>query len=209
MNNFDYYYYFGEVVEGILERDIDELDNLPTFYSVFGDYLSSSETEQTYWTSGHGKKLFEYVLNNHFYDFMLKTDKELENASDFKIACKEFVFRFYAVFRNTREYYDKIVDLYESQANNLLSKLTRETHTGTLFNDTPQNVDVEQFLGDDYATNATIGHGLEEYDNENVITRLKEIQENYLSAFADWASKFDDLFVSDLNYKRRDYYYDD
>ena len=97
--------------------------------------------------------------------------------------------KFYAWLNQTYPKYKKLLDLYESQENNLLKQL--ESSSKTLFNDTPQAGG--DFTSDPYITNATQVSA--STDTATPIARLKEVQDNIVNYYKKWADEFEKFII--------------
>ena len=82
-----------------------------------------------------------------------------------------------------------MIDLYESQENDLLKKL--ESSSKTLFNDTPQAGG--DFTRDPYITNATQVNT--STDTATPMARLKEVQDNITNYYKEWADEFEKFII--------------
>ena len=97
--------------------------------------------------------------------------------------------KFYVWINQTYPKYKKLIDLYESQENNLLKQL--ESSSKTLFNDTPQAGG--DFTTDPYITNAT--QIKTSTDTATPIARLKEVQDNITNYYKEWANEFEKFII--------------
>lgn len=183
-----------KIIELLTGEFIAIAEDVPDFYTVFQDYLKADAA--SYWQNSIGKRLFINIFNRHFDDIIFVCEDGTPTPEEIR----DFVFRFYAVLSHYKARYDKLVEVYESQANNLLKGIKRETHTGTAANDTPQNYNIEDYLSDGFATAATLSHATEESDTADVIDKLTKIKNNYVDIMHEYAKKFDSLFVSSLNF---------
>lgn len=97
--------------------------------------------------------------------------------------------KFYVWINQTYPKYKKLIDLYESQENNLLKQL--ESSSKTLFNDTPQAGG--DFTTDPYVTNATQVNT--STDTATPMARLKEVQDNIVNFYKKWADEFEKFII--------------
>lgn len=191
-------YTLEHVIEAITGTPLNKADRVPSFYSIFTTYLSVV-ADESYWTTGNGKKLFDTIFGLHHGDVVIVSRYEITD-DEMTSAAKEFVFDFYGIFRATRPYYDKILEIYESKKNDLLKGIERESWNGTRFNDTPQNFDLETFDDDGHATNTNTGHAVETVDDVSVIDKIRTISESYQNVVNAWAKEFSKLFTNANNY---------
>lgn len=196
-------YTLEDLIVGITEQPITKIDATPTFYNVFKEYLN--ESSATYWNDRNGKVLFELIFNLHYRDYVIISKNEIQTVAEFKASARDFVFSFYGIYKRESGYYDTLLSYYSTQKLHLLDKLSRETHGGNQFNDTPQEYDIETFADDGHATNVNITHATESYDDTDAMTRLKKIQDSYRDLMTEYAKKFDTLFISPLNFNDCDF----
>ena len=97
--------------------------------------------------------------------------------------------KFYVWLHQTYPKYKKLLDLYESQENDLLKQL--ESSSKTLFNDTPQAGG--DFTTDPYVTNAT--QVKTSTDTATPMARLKEVQDNIVNYYKEWADEFEKFII--------------
>ena len=97
--------------------------------------------------------------------------------------------KFYVWLHQTYPKYKKLIDLYESQENDLLKQL--ESSSKTLFNDTPQAGG--DFTTDPYVTNATQVNT--STDTATPMARLKEVQDNIVNFYKNWADEFEKFVI--------------
>ena len=97
--------------------------------------------------------------------------------------------KFYVWINQTYPKYNKLINLYESQENDLLKQL--ESSSKTLFNDTPQAGG--DFTTDPYITNAT--QVKTSTDTATPIARLKEVQDNIVNYYKKWADEFEKFII--------------
>lgn len=97
--------------------------------------------------------------------------------------------KFYVWLHQTYPKYKKLIDLYESQENDLLKQL--QSSSKTLFNDTPQAGG--DFTTDPYITNATQVNT--STDTATPIARLKEVQDNIVNYYKKWADEFERFII--------------
>lgn len=111
-------------------------------------------------------------------------DIKLSNETKLKTSGK-----FYAWINQTYPKYSELIDLYESQKDNLLKQL--ESSSKTLFNDTPQAGG--DFTTDPYITNAT--QVKTSTDTATPMARLKEVQDNITNYYKEWADEFEKFII--------------
>ena len=97
--------------------------------------------------------------------------------------------KFYVWLNQTYPKYKELIDLYESQKDDLLKQL--KSSSKTLFNDTPQAGG--DFTTDPYVTNATQVET--STDTATPIARLKEVQDNIDNYYKKWADEFEKFVI--------------
>ena len=97
--------------------------------------------------------------------------------------------KFYVWLNQTYHKYSELINLYESQKDDLLKQL--QSSSKTLFNDTPQAGG--DFTADPYITNATQVET--STDTATPIARLKEIQDNLVNFYKKWADEFEKFII--------------
>lgn len=111
-------------------------------------------------------------------------DIQLSDETRFKTSGK-----FYVWLNQTYHKYSALINLYESQKDDLLKKL--ESSSKTLFNDTPQAGG--DFTTDPYVTNAT--QVITSTDTATPMARLKEVQDNIDNYYKEWADEFEKFVI--------------
>ena len=97
--------------------------------------------------------------------------------------------KFYVWINQTHSKYSELINLYESQKDDLLKQL--ESSSKTLFNDTPQAGG--DFTTDPYITNAT--QVITSTDTATPMARLKEVQDNIVNYYKKWADEFEKFII--------------
>lgn len=147
----------------------------------------------------HGRELSS-LLENRFNDnWIIFVDGHIEDVEDFpflddKVIEKRdrWLRRFRFVYESTKDKYNALLGLYEANASKLMDQL--KTKSTARFNDTPQNGG--DYSADPYTTNIT--QSTIETDNEDVMSRLIKIQDNYRDLLRDWTDEFVRLFGEEL-----------
>ena len=184
----------------------------------------------TYLSNIKQNELLFLIINRYYNEYVFSLDEEVEqNNSKFVEAFNNFRARFMNIILMTYPKYSKLLDLYASEEQNLVAKLSRTTegnikNTGTQGisgsnsnirkdNDTPQgsgdfsdDTHTSFLSKDNGSTSSTRTDNLntdtessETWDNEPIIDRLKKIQDSYKSIMADWVEEFRILFVEGGN----------
>lgn len=105
---------------------------------------------------------------------------------------------------NTIEYtykkYSKIIELYTDNYNTLMKQLENTTESGSRFNDTPQQKEVNlSFESNEYTTSLTKLKSVSRSDSDTPINKIEEIIRNYRNILLIWLDEFDGLFVKEGN----------
>jgi len=112
----------------------------------------------------------------------------------------------WSIYTDTRKYYETIIGMYQDELDTLLAPVQSKTissGTGdTRFNDTPQNLPVEDgYAADNYTTNitkTTTGSTITTTNDLNTkMNRINEVQNLLKNLYADWAFKFNQLIVGE------------
>lgn len=174
-------------------------DAIP-YFTMFADCFSTSfiTREGFYWTSGLGKTLWEYVWHNYGNDICIIEDDD--NGIPTSTNRKEFANNFYAKFKITKQYYETLINLYESQESHLMDQVESSIETLNKYNDTPQNGG--DFDTDNHTTNSNKSTTTSKSDVDTIISRLTEVRRKLVDVYNLWAKEFDGLFISHLNYDK-------
>ena len=157
----------------------------------------------SYWTEmstaigGYAKQIWDRVCNEFSNECIYVSEKPIEEltSSECNKIALEHLQKFINVFYNTYDYYSTLLGLYETNKTKLMDKVKSITDNKVKFNDTPQMDNVPTFVGDNYMTNYTHSEGTNESDIAPVMTRLREIQEDFKNVWNDWIYEFRRLFI--------------
>lgn len=111
----------------------------------------------------------------------------------------------WSIYIDTRDYYEKLITMYENELEDLEEFLgplttTSTNNAETRFNDTPQNTLANGTYADDnFATNVTKSNGGSTVTAEvaTKMARLNEVQGMLRNLYADWAFEFNKLIVGE------------
>lgn len=188
---------------GLTFREVFEIATNETFN--WHDYPTLKNTIDDLWYEGFitfatGSKVEELWVKvlDEFLDHIIIIDEksidELDNATCVGIA-QEFIKKFYTTYQQNKDYYETLINLYDDNKSKLMDKVKSTTDNKVKFNDTPQMDNVPTFVGDNYMTNYTHSEGTNESDIAPVMTRLREIQEDFKNVWNDWIYEFRRLFI--------------
>ena len=133
----------------------------------------------------------KYFANGHLKDYVIRT----ENEDTVDQAYVDWMTDFVYILDLTYNKYKKLIELYQSEENNLMKQLES---TGVVkFNDTPQNTG--NFEGDDYTTN--VSTTTSKTDSGTIISRLSEIRALYDDIYTAWSNEFKHFFITTARYQ--------
>ena len=133
----------------------------------------------------------KYFANGHLKDYIVRT----ENEDTVDQAYVDWMTDFVYILDLTYNKYKKLIELYQSEENNLMKQLES---TGVVkFNDTPQNSG--NFEGDDYTTN--VSTTTSKTDSGTIISRLSEIRALYDDIYTAWSNEFKYFFITTARYQ--------
>lgn len=133
----------------------------------------------------------KYFANGHIKDYVVRT----ENEDTVEQAYVDWMTDFIYILDLTYNKYKKLIELYQSEENNLMKQLES---TGVVkFNDTPQNTG--NFEGDDYTTN--VSTTTSKTDSGTIISRLSEIRALYDDIYTAWSNEFKHFFITTARYQ--------
>ena len=133
----------------------------------------------------------KYFANGHLKDYVVRT----ENEDTVEQAYVDWMTDFVYILDLTYNKYKKLIELYQSEENNLMKQLES---TGIVkFNDTPQNTG--NFEGDDYTTN--VSTTTSKTDSGTIISRLSEIRALYDDIYTAWSNEFKHFFITTARYQ--------
>ena len=171
--------------------------------AVIEDYISSSVIGSlseigtmsggTFTFASNVAPVVDNIYRLHFENYCVFTDLEVEALSKGKL----FILKFLTLLNQTASRYKKLLELYKSQENKLLDKLSTINSGLAKFNDTPQGSG--DFSGDTHTTNITKTSSESQVEIRTPIERLKEIQDSYSDLIARWSEEFDNLFLEEGN----------
>lgn len=123
-----------------------------------------------------------------------------ENADDAEIEAKKWTKKLFNVIEYTYKKYSKIIELYNSNYNDLMKQLESTTESGSRFNDTPQSAEVDlSFEENQFTTNLTKAKQVTRADSNTPIAKIEEIWQNYRKVILEWLNEFESLFVEENN----------
>lgn len=150
------------------------------------------------------QKLLSYIWNNISHRNVVSIDvvhpyweqvsKEDVSEDDLEEAKAELAQVIWSIYQDTQDRYRTLIDIYNDELDSLLDQI--KTNSETRFNDTPQNLPVNDgYAADNYTTTITTSNAAT--DGTSKINRIDEIQQKLKDLFADWAFEFNKLVLGE------------
>ena len=195
----------------LLEKDFLNYDREELYYACdgeLGDFLDvefPSFTEEVVVDDVPTKKVIQPI-----YDVFMLLQKRFaqhyvfstraEDADEARIEAWKFIRKLFNVMEYTYKKYSKIIELYSTNYNALMKQLETETESGSRYNDTPQQAEVNLSYEDNiYTTNLTKSKSRTRSDSNTPIVKIEEIVRNYRKIIVEWLNEFESLFVEEHN----------
>jgi len=194
---------------GITKNNI--IDNIKSFI----DYTNL----HTYYDN-----LYKVLYNKYCDEYCIKSDILYQysefNTFNWDVSFNESIYTFFNRFINildrTKERYKILIDAYENNKSNLMTKLEEKIKNETdgtsssigKFNDTPQGEFVDgRYEQDDHLTSlnqdsgTTHGEGEQTrtYQIESLMNQLNNVENKLNDIINKWANEFSNLFITDYN----------
>ena len=196
MYNIRYYYTLNEIFEGDFNMEtlnvfLASYTNAQTVLDTkFAPVINNLNDNYHIWNIGFIDKLGKY-----FGEFPEPTNEEIDQIK------YNFIKKFSVIYNFTSDRYLTLLGLYEANKRNLMSKLTNTSNNTTTHrvNDTPQNGG--DFYDDEHTSvyEQTVINNSTSIDPTTVMSRLAEIERDYMNVIADWANEFKSLFMAPNN----------
>lgn len=123
-----------------------------------------------------------------------------ESADEAQSEAQKWTKKMLNVAEYTYKKYSKIIELYNSNYNDLMKQLESTSETGSRFNDTPQSAEVNlSFEENQFTTNLTKIKNVTRTDSNTPIVKIEEIWQNYRKVILEWLNEFESLFVEENN----------
>lgn len=134
-----------------------------------------------------------------------ETPSKPHSGDDWLAMKRELGNNIWSLYLDTKDYYEKLIAMYEDELEDLEEFLgplttTSTNNAETRFNDTPQNTLANGTYADDnFATNVTKSNGGSTVTAEvaTKMARLNEVQGMLRNLYADWAFEFNKLIVGE------------
>lgn len=202
--------------DSVLEKMIQEYYPL-----IFSDYMATEQARAI--TSQYTKTMMErYFLSWNIDEIIGYVDDNGTPRPWLKTRMfKEWIRKFCAILQGTFDKYEKTIEYYKGQEENLLDKIGTTTvqtlNTTTTFdtndsvtqrfNDTPQNGG--DFEEDSYTSTYTKNQSVADQETANsgdittetgtdgmtLVSRLDEIRKKWRDLYVQWCHEFDGIFI--------------
>lgn len=208
-----YWWKFSNVLSYIGDHSIEqERTYLPTSRATF---LSSAGDWFYDFIEAFYPELTEtidesMIIKQPVYDIFLLLEKRFEthfvfstdtlDATKAQLEAYHWCKKLFNVIEYTYKKYSKIIELYNSNYNDLMKQLQTTTESGSRYNDTPQQAEVNLSYEDNvYTTNLTKSKSVVNADSNTPIVKIEEIYRNYRNVLLEWLNEFESLFVEENN----------
>lgn len=199
-----YYWTFGEILKA--GADIEDFNLgqeqvliLITYMLSEYGYTTSVVKEvegSIVWDNSNYEKVIDLVVKR-FHDHLTFWTKSETMDEDFEKKTLNFIAKLVYVLEMTSPRYLKLLEVYASASEELLSPVEITSEGLTRFNDTPQ--DEGDFANDEHTTNLTQDSRTTTNDLDTKMGRIREIESNYNNLLLNWSNEFDSLFIEEEN----------
>ena len=189
-----FFWSFKEILDPTSSKEEFNLSNadILTIALAMPNYTSPL-IENNNWKEANVSKLLDLIVKR-FHSFICVETI----SSEFSIEKRNnFIAKLLAVVEMTSPRYLKLLELYTSQANNLLAPVQTESNSKNRFNDTPQNNGT--YEEDPFTTNISFLDSISKTDVDTIMGRLREIEGNYNNVLLNWSNEFQSLFIEEDN----------
>lgn len=164
------------------------------FLNWIGSFTDTTETIDCYADieNNFGDDFIAFLDVEHpSWEYVEKpTVAEIMASDEYRKQIIKFIKKMYAWVGDSQFRYEKLIKLYNAEADNLMNKV--ETISSTQFNDTPQTT-VNGLDEDEYATTYTKNKS--STDISTVMARLQEIRNYWRSIYDEWVEEFASRYV--------------
>lgn len=159
--------------------------NLPTADSVSQKLLSYI------WNNISHRNVISIDIVHPYWEQVSKEDVSEDNLDEAKAELAQVI---WSIYQDTQDRYRTLINIYNDELDSLLDQI--KTNSETRFNDTPQNLPVNDgYAADNYTTTITTSNAAT--DGTSKINRIDEIQNKLKDLFADWAFEFNKLVLGE------------
>lgn len=142
--------------------------------------------------------IFKLIEKRYSQHYVFKTRHE--DADEAQAEAYKWTKKLFNVIEYTYKKYSKIIELYNDNYSTLMKQLENTTESGSRFNDTPQQKEVNlSFESNEYTTSLTKLKSVSRSDSDTPINKIEEIIRNYRNILLIWLDEFDGLFVKEGN----------
>ena len=189
-----YYWSLKEVLDPTSSKDefnVNNADVLSVVATMAG--YSSPTINLGAWTNVNYGKVIDLVVKRFIDHYCFYT-----TGSEFSVdKQKNFIAKMITILEMTSPRYLKLLEVYASADEELLSPVEIVSEGLTRFNDTPQ--DEGDFANDEHTTNLTQDSRTTSNDLDTKMGRIREIESNYNNLLLNWSNEFDSLFIEEEN----------
>lgn len=189
-----YFWNFKEVLDPTnakSEYNLSNSDILAIVATMTG--YTTPLISQGAWVKSDYSKVVDLVCKR-FWDHYFFYTESSEFSTDKQ---KNFIAKLLMILEMTSPRYLKLLEVYDSAKNELLSPVEIKTEGLTRFNDTPQNEG--DFANDEHTTNLTEDSRSTTNDLDTKMGRIKEIESSYNNLILNWSNEFESLFIEEGN----------
>lgn len=208
----EYWWRFSNVLSSIGDGEISQ-ESL--YLATKAQFLTQCSDSFYDWLTALYPELCETIEENTYikqpiYDIFMLIQKrfsehyvfstEENNAQKALAEMWKWLPKLFNVIEYTYKKYSKIIELYNSNYNDLMKQLESTTESGSRFNDTPQSAEVDlSFEENQFTTNLTKAKQVTHTDSNTPIVKIEEIWQNYRKVILEWLNEFESLFVEENN----------
>ena len=160
---------------------------LATLLTQAGVVYTATDLEKELWTR---------VFNKFSKCVVFETENDTPDLDIIEEEAYRFFVKFVNKILDTKEYYETLIGIYNSNLANLMGQVGATTTNEVIFNDTPQTTS-GVLSGDTYATTYTKTTSTSLSDMKTLIERIKDIQDSLRNIWADWVAEFRHIFLED------------
>ena len=126
-------------------------------------------------------------------------DPDYKLGEDLSVVIDEvfnlFFVKIISILIKTYKRYLTLINLYESNKDNLLNQLKRVQDDSTIRNDTPVlNYESQDLSSNQYASDIVKHQHSSQYDVDTIMGRIDEINRKYRNLISDWVDEFKGIF---------------
>lgn len=211
ISNFNYEFYlelpkeegeFGAGIASLINRYLKMLGRGAENINTTDYYKILTEVPDDLWNilfskyeTSYFSKVNEYIDYDDFKNKVNNHDFEGVVADVYGRVADLLLHKIIPVYLSTKDRYNTLLDLYQSNKNNLLNQLKRINDYTNIQNDTPViDVDDNDLSSNKYASNILKHHNESQYDVDTIMGRLDEVSNKYRNLLEEWSDEFKGIF---------------